>query len=328
MKNKFEIGLFVIGLLGLSVFLFMHTAPIHAEEIIPTILPGFTDTPTLEISSTQTPTPQNTEEMIATETPISLPTILPSVEQTEAELTITPTLLIQESFSPIEIQSSPTPTPGKVWFEAKEGIQSFDTINEALNMIYLGLLPKDGYIHLSASYGTDPDIVEENPYINIYYSNGNLPKSSSLKGLIGPKLALGIPRPNIMVPLSVLGLTDGFTISDINFEGSWGDFDRNYLESMVKIANVDGTVKFTNVDVLNHDPSGAGIVVMTNDGSIQFNNVDSSGNEGGGAYLQTGEKGSISITNGTFDNNNSLLLSTGMEINGLVLTMNQSNDPI
>lgn len=312
---------------------FVETVILSTETLFPTLVETETSitetlssTPTVQFTSELTeitrefsPTPVMTE--IPTETPTitGTPTETPTITGTPTE---TPTI----TGTPTETASLSASAIGKVWFETKDGIQSFDTMDQALTAIYQGLIPKDGFIHLSASYGTDPDIAEEKSPIEIFYSEGYLPKPSAIKGLIGPKPANGVSRPKVIVPVSVLGLTDGFTISDIDFEGLYGDDGEGNLEALLKIGNMDGTVKLTNVDIQNHDSSGIGLAIITNDGSIQLTNVDSSENEGGGTFLKAGGKGSISITHGTFDNNNSLILSnnSNVEINGLVLETGQS----
>ena len=307
---------FVVGIAFCFLTAFIVN-PIHAEDATPTP----SESPVISETSTATETPPE-----ITPTPTPQDSVVP--QPTDSELTPIASAVPEELQPSADLSSEATVPPGPVWIKSSVGIVSFNTINQALNSIYFGLIPTDGIIHIEATYGTDPGIVEESPRIEIYYDSAKLPNSACIKGLIGPTPGPGVTLPTISVPVSILGWTGGFTVSNLNFVGGIGDYEKINLEGMLKIANSSGTINLVNINIQNTDPSGVGLIVETNAGSVNLTNIDSSGNEGGGAYITTNVSGSISINTGNFDDNKSIVIANGTEINGLVLKTNQSDGAV
>ena len=310
MKSKFPVVVPVALMLG-AYILFGTFSVVHAEDVIPTP----------EVTPTESATPAATEP-----TPTESPTPEPTTSSTpDPVLTATPAddgMEMLAMSGPMLLGAAPV---GPVWFTSSVGVQSYFTIAEAWGFIKGGLLPSDGIIHLDSTYGLDTD--EGLDPIELYPQS--TVSSTSIKGILGPSdLDPVTMKPIVRInnPFSVFGFTNGFVVSNISFVGSAGD--DGVTEGELKIIDISGNVKLTNLDVQNTDSRGVGLIVETINGSIIVTNLDSSENAGGGAYLRTGTSGSITVTNSSFNNNPGVLSSDGTEIAGLVVETINSNSPV
>lgn len=315
MKTKIMVVVLSVFLLG-AFILFGKVNAVYAEDV----------TPTPEATPTEENPPAPSEPAPAgslTPEPTASPTPEPELSSTPAE----GGMEMMTMSSPMMLGATAV---GPVWYNSSVGIQSFSTITGitgAWQSIINGLLSSDGIIHLDASYGMDTD--EGSLPIELYPQLSAT--STSFKGLIGPDLDPSSLEPVVRVnsPLFIYGFSSGITISKIIFQGDIGDGDPiDEAVGLVKITNVSGNVKLSNLDIQNENSRGVGLVVQTNNGSIGLNNVDSSFNLGGGAYLITDTGGTVTVTNSSFDHNGGIALSNGTEINGLVIETIHSDSAV
>jgi hypothetical protein len=315
MNSKIRFGIFIAGTISALFLAFVLAQTVHAEDIVtptPEVTPTETATPSPTESMTPAPidpTPIETSSPVPSESPAPDPSAIPEPDGGEMMLAMGSPMLM----GPI--------TNGPVWYNSSVGVQPFTTINDAWVSISNGLLPTDGLIHLDASYGMDT--AEADPPIEFYPTV--LVSPTSIKGLLGPDLDSASLEPVVRInsALSIFGFSSGFTISNIIFSGSAGN--DIFTEGVVKITDIDGNVKLSNLDIQNSDSRGLGLVVQTNSGSITIINVDSSDNEGGGAYLKTKTSGSVTISNSSFDNNKGVLTGDGTVVAGLVIETNSDS---
>ncbi len=307
MKTKFTVVFLSVFLLG-AFILFGAVSAVHAEELTPT--PEVT--PTEEITPTPTePTPP--------ESPTPEPTASPPPEPELSGALVEGGVEMLAMSSPMMLGATVTKP---VWFNSSYGIKEYDTFSAAFDDIDLGLFPSDGIIHVEDFYaGGETDTV-----LSLYYATGKPFSSSSIKGISGPSLNpdTNSPMVTISTPLEFMNFTGGFTISNICVDTT--RTGPNY--GAITLSNMSGTQNLKNLVVINHDSNSSGIFVYTASGSIVLMNVDSSENPGGGAILQTGTSGSISITNSSFDGNGGVTLLDDTKVAGLMVDTTSSNSPV
>ena len=310
MNSKIRFGIIIAGAFLALFFAFGLAQSVYAQDIV---------TPTPEVSPTESATPEPTDSTpTETETPLPLetptpdPTATPEPDGGELMMTMSRPMLLGAT------------TYGPVWFNSSIGIQSRDSISLALNDIRSGLVPSDGFIHISASYMDDART--EDSIINLSYLSTSIFSSTALKGIIGPDLLSDslLPAVTITQPMEFMNFTGGFTVSNLCI-----DTNRPYTNvGALTLSRMSGTQILKNLDITNSASDSSGIVVETISGSIVVTNVDSSGNAGGGAYLRTETSGSITVTNSSFNHNNGVVTSDGTIVSGLVVETINSNSPV
>jgi len=307
MKTKITVIFLSVFLMG-AFILFGTVSAVHAEDVIPT--PEVT--PTDEIPPAPT---ESTPAESPTPEPIASPTSEPELSGTLAEGEVE----MMAMSSPMMLGATVTKP---VWFNTSVGIKEYDTFTQAFDDIDFGLFPSDGIIHVEDFYaGGETDSV-----LSLYYDTGKLYSSTSIKGIVGPSLNpdTNSPMVTISTPLEFMNFTGGFTISNICVDTTRIGPDYG----AITLSNMSGTQTLKNLVVTNHDSTSSGIFVKTASGSIVLMNVDSSENPGGGAILQTGTSGSISVTNSSFDGNGGVTLLDGTKVAGLMVDTTSSNSSV
>ncbi len=175
------------------------------------------------------------------------------------------------------------------------------TIQAALND--WGLNKGKGFIYVEGGY---------NQTQNLIINGSDHPEYLSLTGIVWDTKSNGLGMPVNNGYLRVYYLTKGFTVQGLKIIANIGGNGLYFL-------NNRGLIKLVDVDVVNNNETGDGIVIQ-NVGSVELLRVDSSGNKGFGARIYNctlsgglcPSTGSVKITNSSFNQNGQ---AAGLDIN-------------
>jgi len=153
--------------------------------------------------------------------------------------------------------------------------------------------PTNGFIIVE--YGSYPDVVTIN--------GGLHPNLINLKGMTGEADMLSGAYPTLTKSLTLINLTNGFTLDGFTIKG--GVTIQDIQDSSGQFVIEDVTANLVMTDVNASGTGGVGITVVNHNGTVTLTRVTASGNKGHGASISnTLGTGGVTVRNSKFEDNN------------------------